>query len=662
MIWHAGSAQAAGLTFLYANAAASKQLGVTLDGALGKSVAELFPELASAPESYNVAEMWHRVAERQEREVMPAMRYGPLGQEPRWFNVYALPLGDRRVASVHEDIGDRMRAEHEIRGLNRELERSLDARQRRYHNIFNAAPVALCETDMTQLFAWLDGMRERAPNVVARLRREPDSVAAAAALWPILELNDNAARILGARGAHGLPSLGELVRNASENAWLELLAAIAERAPRFETELTLETYEGDKSVLLGLTIPREPADFANVVVSLFDISERKRLERELWSAQRLEAFEHLTGGVAHDFNNLLMIIGSYAGFLLEAFPVGDPAREDVKVIQDASSRAASLTNQLLAFSRRQVQQLEVIALDEVVSELQTILQRMVGDKIEVQTPSAKPLGLVKADRSQIQQILMNLAVNSRDAMPSGGKLVIATTNAQVGAEKTRADAEGPPAGAYVALTISDTGCGMDQEAKRRAFEPFFTTKGVGKGTGLGLSSVYGIVKQSQGYVTLESELGHGATFKIYLPRIDEEASVTRSRVAERDAAVEPRETVLLVEDEERVRTATRRILEKRGYRVLEAASGPQALALVAQHPAPIHLMVTDVMMPQMTGPELATQLAAERPEMKVVFVSGYTDNAFVRQAAARAGSAYVQKPFAPDALLRTVREMLDRQG
>ncbi|MFI5309258.1 MAG: PAS domain-containing protein, partial [Polyangiales bacterium] len=307
MIWGADGPDAGSLRLLYANAEASKQAGIALDGKLDRTAAEIFPDLVAAPDTYNVARMWHRVAERQESEVMPAMRLALAGAEPRWFNAHAVPLGDHRVASVYEDITERMRADHEIRTLNRALERSLDTRQRRYRNIFNAAPLGLCETDMTQLQAWLDDRRERTKDLVAHLRQEPELVALAAAFWPVLEVNDGAARLFGVRDAQELPSLGELVRESSETAWLGLLIALAEGAPRFETELTLETFEGDKTVLLGLAIPRERADLANVVVSLFDITERKRLEQELWSAQRMETIGHLTGGVAHDFNNLLMI-------------------------------------------------------------------------------------------------------------------------------------------------------------------------------------------------------------------------------------------------------------------------------------------------------------------------------------------------------------------
>ncbi len=659
-MWLAEGDDAADLRLLYANAEASRHANIDLTQLVGKRVGEVFPNALAAPGSYNLPAMWQRAAVSDQREVMPAIWQRQGSGPARWLNAYAIPLGDRQVAAVHEDISARMQAEHEIRKLNLELQRSLDVGERRYHAIFDSAPVALCQTDLGRLREWLDGLRAQHGELVPLLRQRPELVAQAAARWPLLEANETALRVMGAHRQGDLPeSFGEIVRGASTSVWQELLVALAEGATRFEAELALEGFAGVKTFLLHMLIPSERADLANVVVSMLDITERKRLERELWAAQRMESIGHLTGGVAHDFNNLLMVIGSYAGFLLDGLEEGHPGREDVKVIQDACERAARLTNQLLAFSRRQVQRLEVLNLNETVTELEKMLRRVISEQIQLNTRYERPLGLVKADRSQIEQVLMNLAVNARDAVAEGGTLTIETANAEVEMRIPQPEGEDILPGSYVLLTIRDDGCGMDEATRVRAFEPFFTTKEVGRGTGLGLSTVYGIVKQSQGHIALYSEPGRGTRFEIYLPRIDEETATPNKPETMRPAA-EVREVVLLVEDEERVRIATRRILEKGGYRVLDASDGVQALELAEHFEAAIDVLLTDVVMPQMSGPELALRLATLRPQIKVVYVSGYADNAILQQAALRADTAYVHKPFSPDALLNAVREILDR--
>jgi nitrogen-specific signal transduction histidine kinase/ActR/RegA family two-component response regulator len=393
------------------------------------------------------------------------------------------------------------------------------------------------------------------------------------------------------------------------------------------------------------------------VVCLLDMTERKRLEHELWAAQRMEAIGHLTGGVAHDFNNLLMVIGSYAGFVQDQLAPGSTALEDVQVIKEATDRAAALTQQLLAFGRRQLQQLELMDLNNVVSELEKMLRRVIGAHIRFSTSLASGLGLVKADKLQIEQILMNLCVNARDAMPDGGQMAIATANASVdAAESRRLGGEVPP-GAYVRLSVTDDGIGMDAAVRARIFEPFFTTKERGRGPGLGLSTVYGIVKQSQGHIWVESQPGKGACFAIYLPRLEERSAIRDPQ--RHSSAPERRATVLVVEDEELVRTAARRILELSGYRVLEAAHGHAALELCEQRPElAIELVVTDIVMPEMNGQELARRLAVSRPNIKVIYVSGYADDALPHHGSLAPPTAYLQKPFTPDTLLTKVREVL----
>jgi signal transduction histidine kinase len=661
-IWRAESADPADLRLVYANTEASRQSGMQLGPLIGKTAREVLPAALLAPDAYNLPRMWQRVAEGGQRELMPAAHYGEQGHSKEWLNAHAVPLGERMVAAVYENISARMRDEQEIRDLNRELERSLSARERRYRSIFNSAPVALWETDLSRLKEWLDSLVAQGVDVAQNLAADPKLGEEAAEWWPVHDVNEAALRLFGARRKQDLPtSLGDAVREASEAGWHDLLVALARGDSVFEAELTLETFGGVRAVLVTMTIPSERADLGNVVVSMVDLTERKRLERELWAAQRMESIGHLTGGVAHDFNNILMVIGSYAGFLLEQFNEGDSGRDDVKVIQEATERAATLTNQLLAFSRRQVQQLEIISLNDAVNDLQKMLRRMIGEDIELITVVAKPPGMVKADRTQIEQVLMNLAVNARDAMPSGGKLTVETANVHLDGAYSRDKTEEVPPGEYVMLAISDTGTGMDEQTRLHIFEPFFSTKERGRGTGLGLSTVYGIVKQSRGYIWVYSELDHGTTFKIYLPRVEESGAPVRTSLAP-TAAFLGRETVLLVEDEDSVRRAGRRILEKHGYHVLEACHGVEALEVCRTHTGPIQVMVTDVVMPQMNGLDLARQVAGLRPDMRVVFVSGYTENAVAHHGALEPGTAYVQKPFSPHALLRKLREVLDVRG
>src|SRR5213080_1623524 len=403
-----------------------------------------------------------------------------------------------------------------------------------------------------------------------------------------------------------------------------------------------------------------PLEFANRHARLVlarDVSAQRQLEAQLRQSQKMEAVGQLAGGIAHDFNNLLTAILGSTQLLLHNTPVGDARREDAEEIRHAGLRAAELTRQLLAFSRRQVLAPKVLDVNAVVANMDRMLRRLLGEDVELATSRDPAAGTVNADPGQLEQVLLNLAVNARDAMPGGGRLSIGTTRVSLHEEHVERRHR-MPAGDYVCLAVADTGVGMDETTQAHLFEPFFTTKEVGKGTGLGLATVYGIVKQSGGYIWVYSEVGHGTTVKVYLPRVP--------GVAEAPApAAEPKpvrggdETVLLVEDAAPVRTLARRSLEARGYRVLEAADGPSALQLSARHLEGIDILVTDVVMPGMSGRELAERLAPERPSMKVLYTSGYTDDAMVRQGVLSAGVAFLQKPFVPDTLARKVREVLD---
>jgi PAS domain S-box-containing protein len=390
---------------------------------------------------------------------------------------------------------------------------------------------------------------------------------------------------------------------------------------------------------------------------LADITEHKSLEEQFRQAQKMEAVGRLAGGIAHDFNNLLTAINGYSELLLARLGEDTLDRHYVEEIKKAGDRAAALTSQLLAFSRRQVRAPRVLDLNSIVSNMDKMLRRVIGEDIVLATHLAQDLGRIKADPGQIEQVILNLAVNARDAMPQGGKLVIETANVDLSEEYAQRHVNVMP-GAYVILSVTDTGCGMDAETKAHLFEPFYTTKEPGKGTGLGLATVYGIVKQSGGNVWVYSEVGEGTTFKIYFPRVEEMVSYQEPT---RTSEELPRgtETVLLVEDEPTVRELVRRVLESSGYSVLEARHGEDAILVCEQHKGPIHLLLSDVIMPEMGGPELAEQLFPFHREMQVLFVSGYPDGAIIRRGIGDRPTAYLQKPFTAEALARKVREVLD---
>jgi len=390
-----------------------------------------------------------------------------------------------------------------------------------------------------------------------------------------------------------------------------------------------------------------------------DVTERRALEQQLRQSQKMEAIGRLAGGIAHDFNNLLMVISGYSEFLLDRLGPEPTLRNPAQEISNAAARASSLTRQLLAFSRKQMLTPKILDLNDIVTENLKMLTRVIGEDIDLVMVPAAGLGAVRADAGQIEQVIMNLAVNARDAMPSGGKLTIETSNITLDTEYARFHAPLQP-GNYVMLAISDTGAGMDSDTQSRIFEPFFTTKGP-KGTGLGLSTVYGIVKQSGGYIWVYSELGKGTTFKVYLPRVAETvASPAHIAASTESAATEPgTETILVVEDEANLRYLVRQFLEKQGYRVIEAADGAVAMQIAVAHDAVIHLLLTDVIMPGMNGRELAQRVLEIRPNVKVLYMSGYTENVIGRNGTLDAGIRLLQKPFTLRDLRNKVREVLD---
>ncbi|MEP6788969.1 MAG: PAS domain S-box protein, partial [Acidobacteriota bacterium] len=412
------------------------------------------------------------------------------------------------------------------------------------------------------------------------------------------------------------------------------------------------------STLLNVSLVRDAAGEAKYFISqIQDLTGRKELEDLLRQSQKMEAVGVLAGGIAHDFNNLLTAINGYSDLTLKKMPAYDPLRHNIQEVKNAGMRAAELTGQLLAFSRKQVLRAIVINLNTVVSNIENMLRRIIKENVELRVILDPELGNVKADPGQLEQVIMNLAVNARDAMPDGGTLTIQTQNVLLDETYVRQHVAVKP-GRFVKMTVTDTGHGMDEVTRARSFEPFFTTKEVGKGTGLGLSTVHGIIKQSGGDILVYSEPGHGTTFKIYLPCVNEMVHKVKW-IGDQKKTYKGTETILLVEDEDIVRKFVRDILKENGYTVLEAASGSEALATCERNDGIIHLLFTDVIMPKMGGSELKDKIVKIRPDIKVLFMSGYTDDSIAHRGMLDAKTQFIEKPFAPDALELKIREVLD---
>ncbi len=505
-----------------------------------------------------------------------------------------------------------------------------------------------------------EGLRRSERNFRSLVMNAPYGICRCNSAGQILDANPALLKMLGYTSASELGGkhLGELYSDTQQ--WFELADRLRVATPfnglivawtrRDGTELAVRV--SGRSVLNG---------GKEKTFELFaeDVTERRALEEQLRQSQKMEAVGRLAGGIAHDFNNLLMVISGYSEFLLDRLGSEPALRTPAQEIASAAGRATSLTRQLLAFSRKQMLAPKILDLNAVVTENLKMLNRMIGEDIDLVMSPATDVGTIRADAGQIEQVIMNLAVNARDAMPSGGKLTIETANVSLDEEYARFHAPLRP-GNYVMLAISDTGAGMDSETQSHIFEPFFTTKGP-KGTGLGLSTVYGIIKQSGGYIWVNSEVGKGTSFKIYFPRVEElrPARVPLAIPAE-TVPVEPgTETILLVEDEANLRYLARQFLEKQGYRVIEAADGAVAMQIAVAHEGVIHLLLTDVIMPGMNGRELAQRVAEIRPNVKILYMSGYTENVIGRNGTLDAGIRLLAKPFTLRELNAKVREVLD---
>ncbi|MBV8477916.1 MAG: response regulator, partial [Acidobacteria bacterium] len=470
-----------------------------------------------------------------------------------------------------------------------------------------------------------------------------------------LEVNPAIVTMLGYESADEVLALdpkADVFRNPEE---LQRLMEEWQRKGRLDN-FEIKWQRKDETVitvrLSGRVVSNETdlEEFLEVIAE--DVTEKRVLEDQFRQAQKMEAVGRLAGGVAHDFNNLLMVISGYTEVLLEKLE--GPLHAKAEAVQQAAERATTLTRQLLAFSRRQLLELKVVDLNTIISDMERLLAPLIGETIQLTTELDPALGHTRADAGQLEQVLMNLVVNAKDAMPGGGKIIIRTSNVELDGSYRREHTyiqRGP----YIMLSVSDTGCGMDKETQSRIFEPFFTTKEKGKGTGLGLSTVYGIIKQSGGYIFAHSEIGHGTTFRIFLPRVEQPAECLGT-VKRTQGDTRGSETVLLVEDEESVRRLVRETLESRGYKVMEAADGERALEMASTQ-KPVQLMITDVVMPGINGQELAKEIVKIHPRIKMLFLSGYAEDT-IRQQALPAGTAFLQKPFTLQTLLRKTREVL----
>jgi two-component system, cell cycle sensor histidine kinase and response regulator CckA len=649
------------LRLIFANEAASRLLRMNLSPCREAAIRELFPEVARE-QVRALAEVARAGGPTRPRaETSPGTGHIPPGA----FSRLAVPLPGACAGVLFEHVTDELRAGREVRTLNAFLDSIIenipamvfvkDAETLRFER-FNRAGEDLLGMPREKLLGKNDF--DFFPEDQARFFQEKDhEVLKSRRLLDIPEepiqtpqgqrwLHTKKIPILGPDGEpRYLLGISEDItdRKNADEALREAHRQLEQRVTERTAEFTQVNDDLRKQIA-----ERERAEEA-----------LRRSEEELRQSQKMEAIGRLAGGIAHDFNNLLSIILSYSAMMMDSLSPADPLRADAEQIAIAGQRARDLTRQLLAFSRRQLMRPEVLDLAEIVRGLEPMLRRVLGEDIELTISLGQPTSMIKADPGQLQQIIMNLVVNARDAMPEGGKLWIETADFELGEGNMRGHASATP-GPHVVLTVSDTGVGLDEETRARIFEPFFTTKPKGKGTGLGLSTVLGIVQQSGGHVIVESTPGHGAAFRMFLPRTSE-ARTAPLPVREPRPAMRTRgsETILLVEDEGQLRVLARDILRGAGYQVFDAPNAAEAIKSSLRHAGPIHLLVTDVVMPHLGGRELARRLGAERPRMRVLYMSGYTDDAIVQHGIVDPSIAFLPKPITPDTLLGKVRETLD---
>ena len=606
---------------------------------LGRGIFEVFPDNPNDPLASGVRNLrtsLERVLQGKVSDTMAVQKYdirkpeseGAEFEERYWSAVNSPVSGPdkevRYIIHCVQDVTEFVRLKQQ--GIEqRKLTDDLKAEER-FHKAFNASPEPITIANLT------DGR--------------------------YLDVNESFLRTTGYRREEviGRTSLELKFWERPEDR-ARLVAMLEEQGSVRDLEITFRTKSGEQRTALDSAEIIEVAGQECIIAFFKDITERKFLEQQLRQAQKMEAVGRLSGGIAHDFNNLLGVIIGYSELLGERVVEHASLRKNVEEIKKAGHRAADLTRQLLAFSRQQVLDPKVLDLNAIVAGLEKMLRPLIGEDIELSTALDPALGHVKADQGQIEQVIMNLVINGRDAMPEGGKLMIETGNVELDNDYARRH---PPVlpGSYALLAVTDTGIGMDAKTQAHIFDPFFTTKEMGKGTGLGLATVYGVVKQSGGYIWVYSEPGKGTTFKTYLPLV-EESPEPAGLGAARAKPSRGSETILLVEDEESLRVMTRTLLVQSGYHVLDADSGAQALEIAHRHEETIHLLLTDVVLPGMRGRELAERMVLFRPDLRVLLMSGYTDHAIAAQGVLDVGTFFLQKPFTRDALTREVRKVLD---
>jgi len=574
-----------------------------------------------------------------------------------WYNTPIREAGGRVtwVLSMVLDVTDRKRSEEGLR-----------KNEEKYRTIFNNASVSLWEEDFSEVKAALDAVKAGgAADFRKYLDDHPEFVRQAWEKMKVLDVNDSTLQLYDARSKDELfRAMDRIVTPEAGTAMKELLTAIAEGKTSFRTETTNRTLAGTTmDILITIAIPSETSSFKNLLVSIMDITEhrradaeRRKLEAQLLQSQKMEAIGLLAGGVAHDFNNILSAILGYASILQMKMRSDDPLRPNVDQVLAASQRAATLTQSLLAFSRKQIINPQPLHVNENLRKIEKLLRRIIGEDIEFTTAFAQPDMTVIADAGHLEQVIINLATNARDAMPQGGAITLETCRAEIDEEFIRRHGYGK-AGSYAMIAMTDTGTGMDEKTRARIFEPFFTTKELGKGTGLGLSMAYGIVKQNNGIITCHSEPGAGTTFRIYLPIV--------AAGARKDASAEPvvagrgAETVLIAEDDQTMRDLFRALLADHGYTVITAGDGDDALAKFRERPGDIQLIVLDVVMPKKNGKEVYEEARRLRPGVKALFISGYTADIVKRKGIMEEGLHFLSKPSTPAVFLRTIRDILD---
>ncbi len=542
-----------------------------------------------------------------------------------------------------------------VQGREREVterrmaEETLRIREERYRTLFEESPFPMWEEDFSAVREFLEelrsqGVRELGPHLL----QNRAAVAECVRRIRILDVNHAARQFYGASTKEELTAdLSQIIDDPGWDVICAEMASLAAGDSMFRAEFETRTMQGEqRTVSMIVSVEPSPGDWSRVIVSFFDVTDRKRLEEQFLQSQKLESLGRLAGGIAHDFNNLLMVITGYSELLLSDESLNPRTVTGLREIRCAGDRGAELTGQLLAFSRKQIGQPRALDLNALVRESQGMLERVLGEDVRLAVELDPAAAAIRADRGQMHQVLMNLVVNGREAMPAGGTLRIETANVTESGL------------AYVRLRVADTGVGMDERTRQLVFEPFFTTKGASKGTGLGLATVFGVVTQAGGHISVTSEPGHGAVFNLYLPGIALPANEDTAREAKVKTSA-GWGTLLVVEDQEDVRRLAVLILTDMGYDVLEAANGSEALAAAREHQGCIRLMLTDVIMPGMNGRELAGQMAEIRPEMKVVFMSGYTDRIMSPDGVLDSSVNYLQKPFSAEQLNAKIREVLD---